>query len=93
MVEEYRQAGARADAHPRVVTYSSKHPQSRAGAILRYGASGDVLYGERVADGSGSGNVWAPFASEVDWKIAKWAKLRGAGSTAFSDLLGIDGVC
>ncbi|PPQ81967.1 hypothetical protein CVT26_004198 [Gymnopilus dilepis] len=28
-----------------------------------------------------------------DWKVAQWAKLRGVGSTAFSDLLAIDGVC
>ncbi|KAJ7856057.1 hypothetical protein B0H14DRAFT_3085330 [Mycena olivaceomarginata] len=40
-----------------------------------------------------SGNPYAPFKSKVDWEIAKWAKLRGAGSTAFTDLLNIDGVC
>ncbi|KAJ3797272.1 hypothetical protein GGU11DRAFT_816582 [Lentinula aff. detonsa] len=28
----------------------------------------------------------------MDWELAHWAKLRGAGSTAFSDLLAIDGV-
>jgi hypothetical protein len=28
----------------------------------------------------------------MDWKVAHWAKLRGPGSTAFSDLLNIDGV-
>ncbi|KAJ7716704.1 hypothetical protein B0H16DRAFT_1666901 [Mycena metata] len=37
-------------------------------------------------------NLYAPFKSKVDWEIAKWAKLRGAGSTAFTDLLNIDGV-
>ncbi|KAH9913159.1 uncharacterized protein B0H18DRAFT_1126518 [Fomitopsis serialis] len=34
-------------------------------------------------------NPYAPFASKMDWEIAHWAKLRGSGSTAFSDLLAI----
>ncbi|KAJ3963659.1 hypothetical protein EV361DRAFT_985417 [Lentinula raphanica] len=34
-------------------------------------------------------NIWAPFTSKMDWELAHWAKLRGAGSTAFSDLLAI----
>ncbi|KAH7903904.1 hypothetical protein BJ138DRAFT_1119934 [Hygrophoropsis aurantiaca] len=38
-------------------------------------------------------NIWAPFASRVDYEVARWAKLRGSGSTAFSDLLKINGVC
>ncbi|KAF8958080.1 hypothetical protein BDZ97DRAFT_1906593 [Flammula alnicola] len=35
---------------------------------------------------------WAPFQSKMDWEVARWAKLRGQGSTAFTDLLAIDGV-
>ncbi|KAH9839355.1 uncharacterized protein C8Q71DRAFT_703890 [Rhodofomes roseus] len=34
-------------------------------------------------------NPYAPFASRIDWEIARWAKLRGSGSTAFTDLLAI----
>jgi hypothetical protein len=41
---------------------------------------------------SSSNNIYAPFKSKIDWEIAKWAKLRGPGSTAFSDLLAINGV-
>ncbi|KAF8220705.1 hypothetical protein L208DRAFT_1188589, partial [Tricholoma matsutake] len=41
---------------------------------------------------NGLANPWAPFSSRIDWEIAKWAKLCGAGSTAFSDLLAIEGV-
>ncbi|KAJ3723812.1 hypothetical protein C8R42DRAFT_719715 [Lentinula raphanica] len=37
-------------------------------------------------------NMWAPFTSKMDWEFAHWAKLRGTGSTAFSDLLAIEGV-
>lgn len=37
-------------------------------------------------------NPFAPFLSQMDWEIARWAKLRGPGSTAFSELISIDGV-
>ena len=37
-------------------------------------------------------NPWAPFTSEIDWKVAHWAKMHGPGSTAFSELLAINGV-
>ena len=37
-------------------------------------------------------NPYAPFASQLDWEIAKWAKLRGPGSTAFGELMTIPGV-
>lgn len=39
-----------------------------------------------------SQNPYAPFTSRVDWEVAHWAKLRGSGSTAFSDLLAIEEV-
>ncbi|KAJ7709363.1 hypothetical protein B0H16DRAFT_1679153 [Mycena metata] len=42
--------------------------------------------------GSSETNLYAPFNSKVDWEMARWAKLRGSGSTAFTDLLHIDGV-
>ena len=37
-------------------------------------------------------NMYAPFASKLDWKVAEWAKLRGPSSSAFNELLQIDGV-
>jgi hypothetical protein len=37
-------------------------------------------------------NRWAPFSSQLDWEVAQWAKIRGPGSTAFTELLKIDGV-
>ncbi|KAF7358764.1 hypothetical protein MSAN_01215400 [Mycena sanguinolenta] len=37
-------------------------------------------------------NEWSPFKSRIDWAIARWAKLRGSTSTAFSDLLAIEGL-
>ncbi|KAJ7603583.1 hypothetical protein FB45DRAFT_1087710 [Roridomyces roridus] len=43
-------------------------------------------------DKSAEQNPYAPFDSKMDWEVARWAKLRGSGSTAFTDLLQIDGV-
>jgi hypothetical protein len=37
-------------------------------------------------------NPWAPFDSQMEWEIAHWAKMCGPGSTAFTDLLKINGV-
>ena len=36
---------------------------------------------------------WAPFSSELDWEIARWAKIRGPTSSALTELLAIPGVC
>lgn len=40
-----------------------------------------------------STNLFAPFVSEIDWEVARWAKLRGVSGSALNDLLGINGVC
>ncbi len=40
----------------------------------------------------GTNNPFAPFSSRMEWEIARWAKLRGPGSTAFSELMSIEGV-
>ena len=37
-------------------------------------------------------NPYAPFLSKLDWEVARWAKLRGPGSTAVTKLTGIEGV-
>ncbi|KAJ7342729.1 hypothetical protein DFH08DRAFT_1011044 [Mycena albidolilacea] len=43
-------------------------------------------------DSSADQNPYAPFKSKMDWEVGKWAKLRGSGSTAFMDLLQVEGV-
>ncbi|KIP06193.1 hypothetical protein PHLGIDRAFT_107242 [Phlebiopsis gigantea 11061_1 CR5-6] len=35
-------------------------------------------------------NVYAPFESKLEWDVVRWSKLRGPGSTACTELLGID---
>ncbi|KAG2151188.1 uncharacterized protein EDB93DRAFT_1224913 [Suillus bovinus] len=49
----------------------------------------NVAYGAHLANDE---NPYHPFNSQIEWEVARWAKLRGATSTAFSDLLSIDGV-
>ena len=43
-------------------------------------------------DNAPADNPFAPFLSKLDWEVARWAKLRGPGSTAFSELMAIEGV-
>jgi hypothetical protein len=49
-------------------------------------------YRDALSNANAVPNVWAPFSSKIDWEIARWAKLRGPGSTALSELLRIEGV-
>ncbi|KAK7467674.1 hypothetical protein VKT23_004727 [Stygiomarasmius scandens] len=52
--------------------------------------NGFIHYQSQVA--GTNENKWAPFNSQMDWEVARWAKMRGPSSTAFSELLEIDGV-
>jgi hypothetical protein len=49
-------------------------------------------YSAELKDGANQ-NIYAPFSSELDWKFARWAKLRGPGSTSVTELMAIEGVC
>ncbi|KAJ7707896.1 hypothetical protein B0H16DRAFT_1746444 [Mycena metata] len=69
-----------------------KYPGRLAGRPISVPSpSSEESYGSALGN-SAQENPYAPFKSKVDWEIAKWAKLRGAGSTAFTDLLNIDRV-
>jgi len=49
--------------------------------------------GDTVMDGeSHEDNMYAPFASELDWRIAQWAVKEKVGQSAFDRLLEIPGV-
>jgi hypothetical protein len=84
-----RQVESRLDDKSLTVRYSDSYPNRQAGAALKQKQPHDAKYCDMI---NGSTNPWAPFSSRMDWEIAKWAKLRGAGSTAFTDLLAIEGV-
>ncbi|KAG2124671.1 hypothetical protein DEU56DRAFT_963354 [Suillus clintonianus] len=53
---------------------------------------GDDFEGENYGEFDDGNNPYFPFCSQIDWEIARWSKLRGPTSTAFTDLLAINGV-
>lgn len=71
---------------PTVVHY----PGSRAGEVCSEGIAAMQAYENAL--GGPSENPYSPFGSQIDWEIAKWAKLRGPSATSFTELLNISGV-
>ena len=89
-------AESRLERQPFIVPYPSQNVGNSAGARIRaqddlHSAHANVSYELEIAQDEM--NPYAPFASQMDWDIAKWAKLRGPGSTAFGELMAIPGVC
>lgn len=83
---ERKTAEERAGYGPTVsVSYSVRYPASNAGCPQSQTTSA-------AQEDGAPRNLYKPFVSQMDWEVAKWAKLRGSGSTAFSELLAIDGV-
>ncbi|THH20297.1 hypothetical protein EUX98_g8611 [Antrodiella citrinella] len=73
----------RQDIHVKV------HPSPLAGKPVQQNATTFATYhGVSPTDD----NPYAPFPNQREWLIARWAKLRGPGSTALDELLKIDGV-
>ena len=72
--------------------FIERFPSSNAGAAI----SDDQGLVETDYDSykkqCGNINDHAPFASRVEWDIARWAKVHGITSTAVTELLGINGV-
>ena len=63
------------------------YPDPRAGAPIQVGGrTTNDRYKARMAN---SVNPYFPFASRIDWLLAKWAKERGPSSTALAELLAI----
>jgi len=61
------------------------------GAPIPGPVQGSAMYGSsQVAPSSLD---WAPFSSELDWEIARWAKICGPTSSGLTELLAIPGVC
>lgn len=62
---------------------------------LRTGGNVDVDMDEDVEMSDidqNAPNPYAPFASEIDWRVARWAVKDGIGHNALNQLLGIPGV-
>jgi hypothetical protein len=68
-----------------------KFTKGNAGAVYtRNGVNVNTEYTNNIGM---SENAYKPFSSKVEWEIARWAKTRGPSSTAFTELMNIDGVC
>ena len=65
-------------------------PEKSAGAIFPQDDIAEQGYSNVF--GKSNDNPYAPFNSQIDWEVAKWAKLRGPGSNACSELLNIPGL-
>ncbi|KAJ3780005.1 hypothetical protein GGU10DRAFT_397894 [Lentinula aff. detonsa] len=83
---------------PLALPHSCTHPRTDSGSLHEpYISSQDEIIHENLQYHSNlegiAQNPWAPFSSEIDWKIACWVKLRGPSSTALTELLAINGVC
>ncbi|KAH7904360.1 hypothetical protein BJ138DRAFT_1238613 [Hygrophoropsis aurantiaca] len=86
-----RQVRDQAEQHLGRGPYIDAFPLASAGKVLNLAQK--QIY-KSYQDGlEQPTNKWAPFASQIDYELARWAKLRGSGSTAFSDLLKIEGMC
>ncbi|KAJ6495119.1 hypothetical protein C8R45DRAFT_927065 [Mycena sanguinolenta] len=69
-----------------------KFPGNLAGAPISHDRDSTSEERYRTTFRNDTANPYAPFRSKRDWEFAKWAKTRGPGSTAFTDLIQIDGV-
>lgn len=92
-VQEHAEATSRLRARPFIVHY----PNNAGSAITPPHGQPIIIEQEQYRHNLNLGNdktenLYAPFNSRIDWEIAQWAKFRGASSTAFTDLMAIDGV-
>ena len=72
--------------------FVTKYPGGKAGAVhSKAGVGENEKYGQRIGEESQE-NIYAPFGSQQDWEVARWAKIRGPGSNSFTELMAIDGV-
>ena len=73
---------------PQIVEFSNRN----AGIVFgRAHQNANHDYHRAVSNTDGP-NIYAPFSSRLDWEVARWAKMRGPGSNAVTELLRIEGV-
>ncbi|KAJ3512046.1 hypothetical protein NMY22_g15452 [Coprinellus aureogranulatus] len=73
-----------------------EEPYSNAGKVIRRESTGEPSKdsdGDTVMDGDmDEDNPYAPFESELDWRVAQWAVKETVSQSAFDRLLEIPGV-
>jgi hypothetical protein len=68
-----------------------KFTQGKAAAVYsRTGLDNNAAYAKDLGN---LNNPYSPFSSKLEWEIAYWDKMRGPSSTAFTELMSIEGVC
>ena len=72
--------------------YVVKFKKGKAGAVYTNHRCVDenAAYTSQIGN---QDNPFSPFSSKIEWAIAHWAKTRGPSSTAFTELMSIEGVC
>jgi hypothetical protein len=84
----HREAEQVLKRRPFVITY----PGGMAGAVHSKASLGEnEKYRQQIGEESQE-NIYAPFALQLDWEVARWAKIHGPGSNSFTELMAIDGV-
>ena len=88
-----RREQRRAHEHLRTTTHIVAFPGGSAGSPIHIRLEGSSYNAYcNALESPSSPNPFAPFRSQIDWEVAKWAKTRGPGSTAVTELLQIEGV-
>ena len=72
--------------------FVTPYPGGMAGAVHSKANMGENQKYECQMGEESQENFYAPFASKLDWEVAKWAKMRGPSSTSFTELMALDGV-
>jgi hypothetical protein len=81
--------GAEADLNNK--PFSVKFSGGKAGAVYmdQECVDGNAAYTSQI---NNADNPFSPFSTRIDWEIAHWAKTWGPSSTAFTELMSIEGV-
>ncbi|KAI0629511.1 hypothetical protein C8Q77DRAFT_1235654 [Trametes polyzona] len=79
-------------AHLRAKTFPIRFPSNLAGAPIDRPRERSAYETYQKYIDKANTNPYAPFTSCIDWEVARWAKMRGPGSTAVSELLQIEGL-
>ena len=76
---------------PKIIRFTA----GNAGAVYASTHNENQVYRRSLSDvawRAGTPIQYEPFSSKLDWEIARWAKMRGPGSNALTELLNIEGV-
>lgn len=69
-----------------------KFTTGQAGAVHTRQVVDDNLNASYTRKVGSAESPFYPFLSKMEWEIARWAKMRGPSSTAFTEFMNIEGV-